>query len=208
GATPSTTTRLWLPATASYSTPLPTRCTRAQPSSVTRSPALTPTPLPPLSRSEIGTAGAGPISAPVPALRLASVMNVLKSTLCAAMLAGCIAGQARAQDCGGTCTTQFEVYLDVVASCSFTGSTDVAFGSVPVIVGQQLDAYGSLTVSCNVPVAYRIGLDAGLHGSGVNDRRMASAGGEFIAYQLYSGATGTTPCTATAGAPWGDASGG
>ena len=135
-------------------------------------------------------------------------MNVLKSTLCAAMLAGCIAGQARAQDCGGTCTTQFEVYLDVVASCSFTGSTDVAFGSVPVIVGQQLDADGSLTVSCNVPVAYRIGLDAGLHGSGVNDRRMASAGGEFIAYQLYSGATGTTPCTATAGAPWGDASGG
>lgn len=134
-------------------------------------------------------------------------MNAIKSTLFAAMLAGCIAAPATAQDCGGVCTTSFEVYLDVVASCEFTGSTDVAFGSHAVVPGQQLDAYGSLTVRCNVPAAYAISLDGGRHGS-VTDRRMASDTGETIAYQLYSGPGGTSPCTAAAGTQWGDASGG
>lgn len=135
-------------------------------------------------------------------------MNALTSTLLAAMLAGCIAAPAGAQDCGGTCTTRFEVSLDVAASCSFTGSTDVGFGSHAVVPGQQLDAHGALTVRCNVPVAYSISLDGGLHGSGVTGRRMASDEGDTIAYQLYSGATGLNPCTAAAGTQWGDAGGG
>lgn len=135
-------------------------------------------------------------------------MDFLQSTLLAAMLAGCIAAPAGAQDCGGACTTGFEVYLDVAASCRFTGSSDVGFGTHTVVPGRQLDAYGSLTVQCNVPVSYSVGLDGGLHGSGVTDRRMAADGGDTIAYQLYSGDAGTTPCTAASGSQWGDASGG
>lgn len=135
-------------------------------------------------------------------------MNAIKSTLFAAMLAGCIAAPARAQDCGGACTTRFEVTLDVVASCGFTGSTDVGFGNHAVVPGQQLDAYGTLSVRCNVPVSYSISLDDGLHGGGVTGRRMTSGSGDTIAYQLYSGASGPNPCTAASGTQWGDPSGG
>jgi len=129
-------------------------------------------------------------------------MKVFKS-LCVALIAiGTLASPARA----GTLETQFEVYLDVVASCSLISATDVAFGNQTVIPGQQLEAFGSLRVRCNVPVAYQISLDRGLHGTGVNDRRMSNAGGETIAYQLYSGDTGTSSCNDTAGVQWGNAS--
>src|SRR5690606_24233945 len=132
-------------------------------------------------------------------------MNSIKSALCVAMLAACaLVGPARA----GSLETRFEVYLDVVASCTFISAADVAFGSHAVIPGQSLDAFGSLRVSCNLPVAYRISLDQGLHGSGVYDRKMANGAGDTIAYQLYSGDTGTTSCNDTAGTQWGNATAG
>ncbi|MGY1425193.1 Csu type fimbrial protein [Lysobacter sp. A289] len=132
-------------------------------------------------------------------------MNAIKSALCTAMLAACaVAGPARA----GSLETQFEVYLDVVASCTFVSAADVAFGNQTVVPGQSLEAFGSLRVSCNVPVAYRISLDQGLRGTGANDRKMAAAGGDTIAYQLYSGNTGTNSCNAAAGTQWGNATAG
>lgn len=132
-------------------------------------------------------------------------MNAIKSALFAAILAVCaMAGPARA----GSLDTQFEVYLDVVASCTFVSVADVAFGSQTVIPGQSLDAFGSLRVRCNVPVAYQISLNQGLHGTGVNDRKMTTIGGDTIAYQLYSGDTGTTSCNDAAGTQWGNATAG
>ncbi|MGY0798195.1 Csu type fimbrial protein [Lysobacter sp. A286] len=132
-------------------------------------------------------------------------MNSIKSAFCVAMLAACaVAGPARA----GSLETQFEVYLDVVASCTFVSAANVAFGSQIVIPGQPLEAFGSLRVSCNLPVAYQISLDQGLHGSGANDRKMANSGGDTIAYQLYSGDIGTTSCSATVGTQWGNATAG
>lgn len=129
-------------------------------------------------------------------------MKALTSALCVAMVAICaLAWPARA----GTLETRFEVYLDVVASCSLVSATDIAFGSQTVVPGQQLEAFGSLKVRCNVPVAYQVSLDQGLHGTGINDRRMAGPGGDTIAYQLYSGDTGTSSCNDVAGVQWGNA---
>lgn len=129
-------------------------------------------------------------------------MNAFKSALCVAMPVLCmLAGSAQAD----TREAWMEVYLEVVASCSFVSSADVAFGNRVVVPGQQLEAFGSLKVRCNVPTAYQISLDQGLHGTGINDRRMANAGGDTIAYQLYSGDTGTTSCNDAAGLQWGDA---
>ncbi len=133
-------------------------------------------------------------------------MNVTHPALRLAMLALCMQAASVAQ--AGSLETRLEVYLDVVASCSFVSSADVAFGSHAVVPGQQLDAFGSLRVRCNMPVAYQITLDQGLHGSGVNDRRMALADGETIAYQLYGGNTGTTNCNEAAGVQWGNAGAG
>ncbi|MGH8084971.1 MAG: Csu type fimbrial protein [Lysobacter sp.] len=135
-------------------------------------------------------------------------MNAIKSALCAAMLVACAAsGSAGAADCAASpCEAFFEVYLEVVASCEFVSTNDVAFGNQTVVPGQSLEAFGSLRVRCNVPVAYQIGLDQGLHGTGINDRKMVGPGGDTIAYQLYSGDTGTTACN-DAGAQWGNTTG-
>lgn len=133
-------------------------------------------------------------------------MNALKPAVHLAMLAFCMQTAPAAQ--AASLDTQFEVYLVVVAACTFVSSTDVAFGSQTVVSGQQLDAYGSLRIECNLPTAYQISLDQGLHGSGVNDRRMAGVGGDTVAYQLYSGNVGATNCNDTAGAQWGNASAG
>ena len=133
-------------------------------------------------------------------------MNVLKSALRLAVLAFCM--QAAPAAHAASLQTQFKVYLDVVASCTFVSATDVAFGNQSVVAGQQLDAYGSLRVRCNVPVAYQVSLDQGLHGSSVNDRRMAGPASDTVAYQLYSGGTGTHSCNAAAGTQWGNASAG
>lgn len=139
-------------------------------------------------------------------------MNAIKSALCAAMLVACaVAGPAGAQQCSpgptGCLDTHFEVYLEVIESCEFVSTGDVAFGSQTVVPGQLLENFGSLRVSCNVPVGYQISLDQGLHGTGVNDRQMSHTDGasDTIAYQLYSGSTGTTSCNAAAGLQWGNA---
>ncbi|CAG4974691.1 hypothetical protein LYB30171_01732 [Lysobacter luteus] len=115
-----------------------------------------------------------------------------------------MAPQARAE----SLVTDFDVYLDVAASCSFTGTKDIAFGNRAVVPGQQLEASGYLKVRCNVPVAYKISLDDGLHGSGISDRRMKASSGDTIAYQLYSGNSSARPCSSAGGVQWGDASGG
>ena len=133
-------------------------------------------------------------------------MNVLKLTLCVAVLASCMQATTAAQ--AASLQTDFKVYLDVVASCTFVNTTDVAFGSRISVPGETLDAYGSLRIRCNLPIAYQISLDQGLHGSGINDRRMAGPAGDTVAYQLYSGNSGTTACDAAGGAQWGNTSAG
>ena len=132
-------------------------------------------------------------------------MNAFKSALCAAALAACAtAGAASAAER----TTTFEVFLEVGQMCEFTGTTNVDFGTPSPASGNQIDAYGSLRVYCNLPIAYGISLDAGQHGSGTGDRKMASASGATIDYRLYSGSDGDVSCSEAGGVQWGDSSGG
>ena len=127
-------------------------------------------------------------------------MNAFKSALCAAALAACaMAGAASAAER----TTTFEVFLEVGQMCEFTGTTNVDFGTPSPASGNQIDAYGSLTVYCNLPIAYGISLDAGQHGSGTGDRKMASASGATIDYRLYSGSDGDVSCSEASGVQWG-----
>lgn len=132
-------------------------------------------------------------------------MNAFKSALCAAALAACAtAGPVAAAER----STTFEVFLEVGQMCEFTGATNVDFGAHTPASGSQLDAYGSLTVYCNLPIAYEISLDDGQHGSGTGDRKMANGNGATIDYQLYSGSNGDVSCSEAGGIQWGDSSGG
>ncbi len=138
-------------------------------------------------------------------------MNAFKSALCAAVLVVCATAEpARAQQ---QSTTTFEVVLVVESSCTFVSATNVNFGNTTVVPGDVRDAFGSLRVRCNDLVPYLVSLDQGLHGSGVNDRRMLHTNGtdtdtDTIAYQLYSGDAGTASCNEAAGVQWGNASAG
>lgn len=131
-------------------------------------------------------------------------MNAAKPTLAVVMAIACaMAFPTRAAEQ----TTTFEVYLDVGNVCTLTKGSDVDFGHATATgATQDLVANGSLVVRCTLPTAYSITLDAGLHGGGVNDRKMASGSGDTIGYHLYSGTNGV--CGDWAGSEWGDGSGG
>lgn len=131
-------------------------------------------------------------------------MNASKSTLGAVMVIACaMAFPAPAAQQ----TTTFEVYLDVGNVCTLTKGGDVDFGNVAATGSpQNLVANGSLVVRCTLPTAYTITLDAGFHGSGVNNRMMANGSGQTIGYHLYSGTNGV--CGDWAGSEWGDGSAG
>ena len=131
-------------------------------------------------------------------------MNTLKSTLVAAMLSACALAfpAAAAQQ-----VTTFEVYLDVGNVCTLSKGSDVDFGHVAATGStRNLVANGSLVVRCTLPTAYRVTLDAGLHGSGIGGRMMVNASGQAIGYHLYSGTNGV--CGDWTGAEWGDGSAG
>ena len=131
-------------------------------------------------------------------------MNAFKSTLGAVMVIACAMAfpAAAAQQ-----TTTFEVYLDVGNVCTLTKGGDVDFGHVTATgSSQNLVANGSLVVRCTLPTAYTITLNAGLHGSGVNNRMMANGSGQTIGYHLYSGTNGV--CGDWTGSEWGDGSAG
>jgi spore coat protein U-like protein len=137
-------------------------------------------------------------------------MNALKSALRATMrvaFVGALLLAAVPAPAAEKKTTEFEVYLDVGNVCTLSKGGDVDFGRVVATGGsQELVANGSLVVRCTLPTAYSITLDAGLHGAGINGRKMADSQGRTLGYRLFSGTNGL--CGDWAGAQWGDGSAG
>lgn len=111
---------------------------------------------------------------------------MIKSTLAAAVLvAAGFAGAANAaQD-----TTTFQVKITITESCDIhtTKATDVDFGSNARGKSGNIDAEGKLVVNCTLGTPYNIGLNGGMHGTGVTDRKMNN-GGILIPYGLYKSA--------------------
>lgn len=85
-----------------------------------------------------------------------------------------------------TADTSFQVAATLAETCSVSAGA-LAFGSY---VGDQLDAENTMTVTCTTGTAYSITLDNGLHVSG-SQRRMKSAGTDYLNYDLYT-TTGRT----------------
>jgi spore coat protein U-like protein len=90
-----------------------------------------------------------------------------------------------------TSTAHFNLYLD--AFCTFNVSGFTSFGRYPVGHAKLTDvALGSISVTCPANISYKIGIDKGLHPSGMV-RQMALNDTAFIPYSLK--------CN---GVPWGD----
>lgn len=126
---------------------------------------------------------------------------ILRSALIAgAVLLPCVAASSSA----ATKSATFQVLATMVSDCTVISAGNVDFGSVGVL-NNALDTTATLTVACTPGTAYTVSLDAGTGaGSSITDRRMASAGGGSLKYQLFrdAGRTqnwGNTPGTDTQG---------
>jgi spore coat protein U-like protein len=100
----------------------------------------------------------------------------------AASLAGCMAAWAQ------TSTTSLGVSATVLATCQLS-SSNVAFGNYS---SAQLDATGSVGVTCTNLAPYTVALDAGT-GSGATTsvRVMTGPSSHTLAYALYQDPTRT-----------------
>lgn len=79
------------------------------------------------------------------------------------------------------------IYTGVSATfantCQIATATDLDFGSTSVLIGNR-DRTSTIEFRCPTGTAWRVGLDNGSHPNGTT-RRMASAAGNHIQYELY-----------------------
>lgn len=91
----------------------------------------------------------------------------------------------------GTVTGNFNVSVSIVAECRVNSTTDLNFGNQGVM-SSNVDATSSLSVQCTSGTPFNIGLNKGVNGASVSDRRMKAASGtDTVAYHLYRDAART-----------------
>ena len=78
------------------------------------------------------------------------------------------------------------VTAQMLSACQIT-ATPLGFGSQPSNFSSALQSTSDINSSCTKGTAYQIGLNNGLYASG-NQRRMRSASGQYINYELYKNA--------------------
>ncbi|NDD91152.1 SCPU domain-containing protein, partial [bacterium] len=78
----------------------------------------------------------------------------------------------------------FNVTASVTNACTVSG-TGLAFGSYDPTATTALDGSSTISVLCTLNDDYTIGLNKGVHGSNVSDRKMSN-GSYTINYSLYS----------------------
>ncbi len=91
-----------------------------------------------------------------------------------------------------TATANLSVSATVAANCTITTSA-IAFGAYDPISANataNLDATGSVIITCTKGATTTIGLDTGANASG-STRRLASSG-NYLTYELYQDSSRTT----------------
>jgi spore coat protein U-like protein len=85
----------------------------------------------------------------------------------------------------GTATSTFNVTASVTNACTVSG-TNLDFGSYDPTSPTANDAVSTISVLCTLDDAYTIGLNEGLHGASVSNRKMSDGASHSINYSLYS----------------------
>jgi spore coat protein U-like protein len=84
-----------------------------------------------------------------------------------------------------TATGQFQVTMTLQAECKLTSASDLAFGTSGVIQS-AINSTSTIGVQCTNTTPYNVGLSAGAgSGATVSLRKMTSASGATINYQLF-----------------------
>lgn len=90
----------------------------------------------------------------------------------------------------GSGTTELNVNLTVANDCLIT-APNIAFGSAPVVSAFVPVTSQTINLACTKGSAYTVGLDDGEHPVSAGGRRQMTAGGQFLAYDIFKSA-GTT----------------
>lgn len=104
-----------------------------------------------------------------------------------AFSAGCLFTALSSGQLFAQATTTFNVTATVIDSCD-VGANNLAFGNVEPVNNLNIDAVGSVTVTCSLGTSYSVLLDDGANSSDgtVSTRRMNDGGSNYLSYQLYS----------------------
>ncbi len=111
-------------------------------------------------------------------------MSIVKNLV---KIAGLLFFASSATQVFAQATTSFNVTASVVDSCSVSAG-NVAFGNVEPVNNANIDAVGSVTVTCSLGTSYSVLLDDGANSSDgtVSTRRMTDGSSNYLSYQLYS----------------------
>jgi spore coat protein U-like protein len=96
-------------------------------------------------------------------------------------------------------TSNVAISATIIANCTITTKTQLAFGTYDPLVtnaSTALNGTGAVTVACAKNTAARVSLDQGLHGAGgtctAPTRKMQDAGTATLSYDLYQDGGHTT----------------
>ncbi|MBX3725692.1 MAG: spore coat protein U domain-containing protein [Xanthomonadales bacterium] len=110
-------------------------------------------------------------------------MNLIRTSLAAAVAAVCCASLAQA----GTAGDDFQVSAEVIAACSINAS-DLNFGDYNPVVGTAVDGSSTISVTCTNGAAYSIGLSAGASGNVAARAMDHDTENATLSYGLFSDA--------------------
>ncbi|WP_349236405.1 spore coat U domain-containing protein [Bosea sp. UNC402CLCol] len=82
-----------------------------------------------------------------------------------------------------TATGNFQVQINIQATCIVVSASDLNFGNAGVL-SANVDSTSTISVQCTATTPYSIGLNQGVNGGSVTTRQMAGAGG-LINYALF-----------------------
>jgi spore coat protein U-like protein len=98
---------------------------------------------------------------------------------------------------GQQATGTVDVSLNVSTSCSVSAQP-LSFGSVTALA-TAITASSATTVKCTPGAAYSVYVDFGKNAGAGTQRKMKSAAGDFVNYDIYSDSSRTTAWTTTSG---------
>ena len=104
-----------------------------------------------------------------------------------------------------TATTTFNVQLILQAACTVS-ATNLDFGTQGVLTA-SVDVTSTVNVQCTNSTNYTVGLDKGLNGADVANRKMKGSGAATVNYSMYKDAGRTTNWGDTAGTGWASGTG-
>ncbi|HEX7381889.1 MAG TPA: spore coat U domain-containing protein [Nevskiaceae bacterium] len=85
-----------------------------------------------------------------------------------------------------TDTANMQVSIQITAACDIhsTAPQDINFGSV-TLLDQVQDKTGTVSIKCTPGAPFKVGLSKGANGASADSRKMKSAAGDLVNYNLY-----------------------